>query len=50
MQVCNHPDLFELRPVTSPFCMTGIVYVTASIVVSALSYNPFKVMFLSLLQ
>ncbi|XP_019852163.1 PREDICTED: helicase domino-like isoform X2 [Amphimedon queenslandica] len=41
-KVCNHPDLFELRPVASPFCMAGIVYATASMVVSALSCDPFK--------
>lgn len=43
-QVCNHPDLFEPRPVSSPFRMTGLVYTTASLVLSALSYDPFKVL------
>lgn len=42
-QVCNHPDLFEPRPVCSPLRITGLLYTTASLVLSALSYDPFKV-------
>ena len=48
LQVCNHPDLFELRPVVSPFRMAGLVYHTASLVLSACSYDPFKVLHTSL--
>lgn len=42
-KVCNHPNLFEVRPTVSPFQMEGINFVTASLVWSALDYDPFKV-------
>jgi E1A-binding protein p400 len=42
-KVCNHPNLFEVRPTISPFQMEGITYVTASLVISVLDYDPFKV-------
>jgi SNF2 family DNA or RNA helicase len=42
-KVCNHPNLFEVRPTISPFQMEGIAYVTASLVMSLLDYDPFKV-------
>ena len=42
-KVCNHPNLFEVRPTISPFQMEGITYETASLVTSALDYNPLKV-------
>ena len=42
-KVCNHPNLFEVRPTVSPFQMEGIEFVTASLVASALDYDPFKV-------
>lgn len=32
MQVCNHPDLFELRPTIAPFIIEGLVYQTSSLV------------------
>lgn len=41
-KVCNHPNLFEVRPTVSPFQMEGIDFVTASLVWSALDYDPFK--------
>ncbi|XP_063239094.1 helicase domino [Bacillus rossius redtenbacheri] len=41
-KVCNHPNLFEVRPTVSPFQMEGIVLHTASLVYAALHYNPFK--------
>ncbi|XP_076755404.1 domino helicase isoform X7 [Xylocopa sonorina] len=41
-KVCNHPNLFEVRPTVSPFQMEAIEYVTASLVWSALDYDPFK--------
>ncbi|GLH07367.1 Uncharacterized protein GBIM_12836 [Gryllus bimaculatus] len=41
-KVCNHPNLFEVRPTVSPFQMEGILYVTSSLVYSALNYDPFK--------
>ncbi|KAJ9595703.1 hypothetical protein L9F63_013116, partial [Diploptera punctata] len=41
-KVCNHPNLFEVRPTISPFQMEGITYETASLVMSALDYDPFK--------
>jgi E1A-binding protein p400 len=42
-KVCNHPNLFEVRPTVSPFQMEGIDYHTASLAWSALDYDPFKV-------
>lgn len=42
-KVCNHPNLFEVRPTVSPFQMETIEFVTASLVWSALDYDPFKV-------
>ncbi|XP_015431567.1 PREDICTED: helicase domino [Dufourea novaeangliae] len=41
-KVCNHPNLFEVRPTVSPFQMDAIEYVTASLIWSALEYDPFK--------
>ncbi|XP_063967591.1 helicase SRCAP-like [Lytechinus pictus] len=41
-KVCNHPDLFEERPIVSPFTMIGILYYTASLVHRAMEYNPLK--------
>lgn len=42
-KVCNHPNLFEVRPTISPFQMEGITYETASLIMSVLDYDPFKV-------
>lgn len=42
-KVCNHPDLFEPRPIHSPFVTEGICFVTASLVLRALDPEPFKV-------
>ncbi|GFS95920.1 helicase domino [Nephila pilipes] len=41
-KVCNHPNMFEERPTTSPFLMEGIKYNTASLAFGALDYDPFK--------
>ncbi|KAK7474437.1 hypothetical protein BaRGS_00034320 [Batillaria attramentaria] len=41
-KVCNHPNLFDPRPIVSPFRMEGLVYNTASIVTRALEYDPFE--------
>jgi len=41
-KVCNHPNLFDPRPIISPFKMEGIVYKTASLVTKVLEYDPFK--------
>ncbi|KAL0272008.1 UNVERIFIED_CONTAM: hypothetical protein PYX00_005146 [Menopon gallinae] len=49
-KVCNHPNLFEVRPIISPFQMEGIVYYTASIVARALEYDPYKHVDLSYLN
>ncbi|XP_044733035.1 helicase domino isoform X2 [Chrysoperla carnea] len=39
-KVCNHPNLFEVRPTVSPFQMEGIVFNTASLVYGLLDYDP----------
>jgi SNF2 family DNA or RNA helicase len=40
-KVCNHPDLFEGRPIISPFDMNeGIVCTIPSVVMGALAYQP----------
>lgn len=42
-KVCNHPNLFEVRPTVSPFQMEALEFVTASLVWAALDYDPLKV-------
>jgi E1A-binding protein p400 len=42
-KVCNHPSLFDPRPIISPFQMKGIVYHTASLVHKVLEYDPLNV-------
>lgn len=42
-KVCNHPNLFEVRPTISPFRMDGIEFHVPSIVYNMLDYNPLKV-------
>lgn len=43
-KVCNHPNLFEPRPITSPFRMSSgeLDYYVPSIVVDALAYDPHR--------
>ncbi|XP_054919967.1 helicase domino isoform X3 [Dermacentor andersoni] len=41
-KVCNHPNMFEPRPIVSPFRMEGLVYYTASRVYDICKYDPFK--------
>ncbi|KAF5292024.1 hypothetical protein FQA39_LY14141 [Lamprigera yunnana] len=38
-KVCNHPNLFEVRPTTSPFQCEGITWHIPSIVYAALEYD-----------
>ncbi|XP_041094670.1 helicase SRCAP [Polyodon spathula] len=47
-KVCNHPDLFDPRPVHSPFITSGICYTTASLALRALHRDPFKQVDLSM--
>ncbi|XP_058868222.1 helicase SRCAP [Acipenser ruthenus] len=47
-KVCNHPDLFDPRPVHSPFITSGICYTTASLALQALHRDPFKQVDLSM--
>lgn len=42
-KVCNHPNLFEVRPTVSPFQMERIICTVPSLVYGALDYDPFKV-------
>lgn len=42
-KVCNHPNLFEVRPTISPFHCDGVVEHIPSLVYAALEYDPFKV-------
>ncbi|XP_035738518.1 helicase domino-like isoform X2 [Vespa mandarinia] len=49
-KVCNHPNLFEVRPTVSPFQMEAIEFITASLVWNALDYDPFKHVDLSTLN
>jgi len=42
-KVCNHPNLFEVRPTISPFQMEGISTHIPSLVYHALEYDPLKV-------
>lgn len=42
-KVCNHPNLFDPRPIHSPFITETITYSTASLVLKALDMSPFQV-------
>lgn len=42
-KVCNHPNLFDPRPVVSPLSMDGLVYYTSSLVTRALIKDPLEV-------
>lgn len=42
-KVCNHPNLFDPRPVTSPFITPGICFSTASLVLRATEVHPLQV-------
>uniref|UniRef100_A0A8C9W8P2 Snf2-related CREBBP activator protein n=1 Tax=Scleropages formosus TaxID=113540 RepID=A0A8C9W8P2_SCLFO len=41
-KVCNHPNLFDPRPIQSPFITAPIVFSTASLVLQALDTAPFE--------
>ncbi|CAG0900658.1 unnamed protein product, partial [Darwinula stevensoni] len=41
-KVCNHPNLFEPRPIISPFVMPGLILPTASLAVRTLEYDPLQ--------
>nr|XP_046232950.1 helicase SRCAP [Scatophagus argus] len=41
-KVCNHPNLFDPRPIQSPFITKPIVFLTASLVQDALEVPPLK--------
>lgn len=41
-KVCNHPNLFETRPVKSPFAMERLFYETSSLSRSPLIYDPMR--------
>ncbi|XP_036268664.1 helicase SRCAP isoform X1 [Pipistrellus kuhlii] len=41
-KVCNHPNLFDPRPVTSPFITPGICFSTASLVLGATDIHPLQ--------
>ncbi|XP_015244582.1 PREDICTED: helicase SRCAP isoform X2 [Cyprinodon variegatus] len=41
-KVCNHPNLFDPRPIQSPFITQPIVFHTASLVQEALEVSPLK--------
>ncbi|KAM9831234.1 uncharacterized protein srcap [Neosynchiropus ocellatus] len=41
-KVCNHPNLFDPRPIQSPFITKPIVFHTASLVLDALDTPPLK--------
>uniref|UniRef100_A0A3B4C8Z6 Snf2-related CREBBP activator protein n=1 Tax=Pygocentrus nattereri TaxID=42514 RepID=A0A3B4C8Z6_PYGNA len=41
-KVCNHPNLFDPRPIQSPFITEPIIYSTASLVLHTLETSPFQ--------
>ena len=43
-KVCNHPDLFEVRAIESPFKAPEVIYRTASIVTKALERSPLAIL------
>lgn len=42
-KVCNHPNMFEVRPTISPFQMEGISFHTPRLISDILEYDPFTV-------
>ena len=40
-KVCNHPDLFEVRPIVSPFDVPAPVLQTSALVAQVLDHDPF---------
>lgn len=48
-KVCNHPDLFDGRPILSPFHMTPLSYPLSSLVVDLLSKDHLATLDISLL-
>ncbi|XP_069591346.1 helicase SRCAP isoform X2 [Ranitomeya imitator] len=47
-KVCNHPNLFDPRPIHSPFITSGICYTVPSLVLHALQRHPLEHMDMSL--
>ncbi|XP_073402402.1 helicase SRCAP isoform X2 [Dendrobates tinctorius] len=47
-KVCNHPNLFDPRPIHSPFITSGICYTIPSLVLHALQRHPLEHMDMSL--
>jgi SNF2 family DNA or RNA helicase len=45
-KVCNHPNLFDPRPIVSPFRMEAVNYTTASLVIDACATSPLQVWFM----
>ncbi|XP_068099542.1 E1A-binding protein p400 isoform X2 [Hyperolius riggenbachi] len=41
-RICNHPDLVDLRPGHSSYACEALQYETASLVLQALEYDPWK--------
>ncbi|MBN3315106.1 SRCAP Helicase, partial [Atractosteus spatula] len=41
-KVCNHPNLFDPRPIHSPFITPRILYTTASLALRGLDTHPFQ--------
>ncbi|XP_041938054.1 helicase SRCAP isoform X2 [Alosa sapidissima] len=41
-KVCNHPNLFDPRPIHSPFITEPIIFTTSSVVQRALETSPFE--------
>eukprot|EP01038_Epipyxis_sp_PR26KG_P011354 gene11354-15225_t len=39
-KVCNHPDLFETRPISSPFVGSPLLYNTSKLFFTPLQYQP----------
>lgn len=49
-KVCNHPNLFEIRPTISPFLMDGIKFWAPSLICNMFNYDPFAEIDLSSLN
>lgn len=43
VQVCNHPDLFELRPILSPLRLSALESYMPSMLLTVFQHDPFKV-------
>jgi hypothetical protein len=50
LQVCNHPDLFEPRPIVSPYAMTALACAMPAVIMSVMQPPPLATLTTRLLR